>query len=76
MGRSFSAKQLQLLTAAGVQYLTFLLDGDEAGRSAAPAMMELLSRSSLRAKFAVLPDGTQPDTVVWPVLQQLLGLPD
>ncbi len=74
LGRSMSSEQLQLLEASGAQYLTVLLDGDDAGRSAIPAMMELLCHSPLRAKFAVLPDGSQPDTVDETILRELLGL--
>jgi DNA primase len=74
LGRTMSSEQLSLLGTSGVKYLTVLLDGDEAGRSAVPAMMELLCRSPLRVKFALLPDGTQPDTVEEPILRELLGL--
>jgi DNA primase len=51
-----------------------MLDGDEAGRSAACAMMEQLAVQPFRVKFALLPDGTEPDTVEETILRQLLSL--
>jgi DNA primase len=74
MGRSLSEYQIELLRQAGAQYLTFLLDGDEAGRSAAHAIMDRLAREPFRVKFALLPEGEQPDTVDEAFLRQLLGL--
>ena len=47
---------------------------DDAGRSSVPAIMELMARSSLLTKVAVLPEGTQPDTVDVSDLRELLGL--
>jgi DNA primase len=73
MGHTFSAQQLALLERCGVTRLTFLLDGDEAGRNAVPAIMERIGQSSLLAKFAVLPEGTQPDTLPEQTLRALLG---
>ena len=40
----------------------------------AAAMMERLSKEPFRVKFALLPDGTEPDTVEEPVLRELLSL--
>ena len=74
MGRILSTEQLTLLEASGAKYLTVVLDGDEPGRTAAPPMMDLLARSSLRAKFALLPESTQPDTVDETILREILGL--
>ena len=74
MGRSISDEQLALLRDAGMQYLTVMLDGDEPGRSAAGAMMEQLCREPFRVKFALLPDGTEPDTVDEVVLREILSL--
>jgi DNA primase len=73
MGHEFSAHHLDLLGETA-EYLTFLLDGDDAGRASVPGMMNLLASSPLRAKFAVLPEGTQPDTVEETILRELLGL--
>jgi DNA primase len=74
LGHELSQRHLDLLTEAGVRRLTFLLDGDDAGRESVPAMMKLLASSPLRAKFAVLPEDSQPDTVEYSVLAELLGL--
>jgi DNA primase len=74
MGRSISDEQIALLRDAGVKYLTVLLDGDEPGRSGACSMMERLSKEPFRVKFALLPDGTEPDTVEEAVLHELLNL--
>jgi hypothetical protein len=51
-----------------------MLDGDEAGRAAVPAMMERLAREPFLAKLAVLPEGTEPDTVPEEFLRELLQL--
>jgi DNA primase len=75
MGTSLSPHQVALLQEHGVAQLTFLLDGDDAGRAAVPAMMALLATTTLRAKFAVLPECTQPDTVDLATLVEVLGLP-
>ena len=74
MGSSLSEEQVVLLRTAGVRYLTFLLDGDDAGREAVPAMMVRLARESFLCKFAVLPEGSQPDTVPDALLCELLRL--
>jgi DNA primase len=75
MGRALSDEQIALLHKAGVRFLTVLLDGDEPDRSAAAAMMARLSREPFRVKFALLPEGTEPDTVEETVLRELLRLP-
>jgi hypothetical protein len=40
----------------------------------AAAMMERLSKESFRAKFALPPDGSEPDTADEVVLRELLNL--
>jgi DNA primase len=74
MGSSLSEAQVDLLRGAGVKYLTVLLDGDDAGRNAVPAMMARLSREPFLVKFGLLPEGTQPDTVDEAFLAELLRL--
>ena len=74
MGRSLSDRQIELLRTSGVRFLTFLLDGDEAGRAAAHVIVEQLCRQPFRVKFALLPDGEQPDTVDVQFLRELLSL--
>lgn len=73
MGHYLSERQLALLGQASLDHLTILLDGDDAGRRAVPAMMAALANTLILAQFAVLPDGHQPDTVPEPVLRGLLG---
>jgi DNA primase len=74
MGSSLSAAQVTLLREAGVKYLTVLLDGDEAGRAAAPAIMARLASEPFLVKFGLLPEGSQPDTVPETFLRDLLRL--
>jgi DNA primase len=74
MGRSISDEQIALLSEAGVKYLTVMLDGDEPGRSGACAMMERFAKEPFRVKFALLPDGSEPDTAPEAVLRELLNL--
>jgi DNA primase len=74
MGSTLSAAQIALLHGAGVKYLTVLLDGDEAGRNAAPAIMARLATEPFLVKFGLLPEGSQPDTVPEAFLRELLRL--
>ena len=74
MGRSLSDEQIELLHQSGVRFLTVLLDGDEPGRTGACAMMARLAREPFRVKFALLPEGSEPDTVDELVLRELLRL--
>lgn len=74
MGSSLSPEQVALLREAGVKYLTVLLDGDEAGRAATPAMMARLATEPFFCKFGLLPEGSQPDTVPEAFLRELLRL--
>ena len=74
MGRVLSEEHIRLLRESGAKYLTFLLDGDEAGRSATLPIMERLASEAFRVKFALLPEGEQPDTVDPEYLRELFGL--
>ena len=74
MGSSLSEAQVALLREAGVKYLTVLLDGDEAGRQAAPSIMARLATEPFLVKFGLLPEGSQPDTVPETFLRELLRL--
>jgi DNA primase len=42
MGNSISPEQVELLWRAGVRYVTVLLDGNDEGRAAAPAVHQAL----------------------------------
>ncbi len=54
--------------------MTNLLDGDEVGRHAAPAIMARLATEPFLVKFGLLPEGSQPDTVPEAFLRDLLRL--
>ena len=70
MGRSISERQAELLTER-FSHVTLLLDGDTPGRSGAETILPKLARL-LFVRDAVLPDGTQPDTVAEEALRTLL----
>ena len=74
MGSTLSAEQVTLLRETGVKYLTVILDGDEAGCTAAPAIMARLASEPFLVKFGLLPEGTQPDTVPETFLRDLFRL--
>lgn len=62
LGTDVSAAQAELLVEAGFKYAVLLLDGDEAGRLATPAALQVLSQA-LYVKTVVLPEGSKPDTM-------------
>jgi DNA primase len=70
MGRSISERQVELL-AERFSHVTLLLDGDTPGRSGTETILPKLARL-LFVRDAVLPDGTQPDTVAEEALRTLL----
>jgi DNA primase len=74
MGTSLSEEQVALLRAhcPALRFITMMLDGDDAGRKAAPTVAARLARHWW-TRIVELPDGTQPDTVERGVLEELLG---
>jgi DNA primase len=74
MGCSISDAQIALLRQSEMRFLTVLLDGDDTGRAAVPAMMERLAKEPFPVKFALLPEGSQPDTVPEEFLRKLLQI--
>lgn len=62
MGSSLSAEQETLLAGSGVRAMTLMLDGDEAGRTAAAEILPRLAGWCF-VRRADLPDGSQPDTI-------------
>jgi len=62
MGTSLSPTQAGLVRNAGFRYAILLLDGDEAGRAAAPEAAFVLSQH-VYVRTMGLPDGVKPDTV-------------
>ena len=73
MGSALSAEQVELLEAAGVRFITLLLDGDTAGRTAAERLVPVLARA-FWVRDVVLPDGAQPDTVDEALLRRIFRL--
>ena len=71
MGRTLSKEQEELLACSSARFVTVLLDGDEAGRTAAQTILPQLNRNWF-AFHALLPDGQQPDTVDEVELRKLL----
>jgi DNA primase len=74
MGSSMSDAQVTLLQehCPDLRHVTVMLDGDEAGRSAAESVAVKLARHWW-TRIVNLPDGSQPDTVELDALDQLLG---
>ena len=74
MGSSMSDAQVKLLEehCPELRHVTVMLDGDEAGRSAAEGVAVKLARHWW-VRIVSLPDGGQPDTVELDVLEHLLG---
>ena len=71
MGRTLSKEQEELLACSSARFMTLLLDGDEAGRAAAQALLPTVTRNWF-VYHAELPDGQQPDTVDEEELRKLL----
>ena len=75
MGTSISEEQVVLLRAhcPVLRHITVMMDGDEAGREAAPEIAACLARHWW-VRIAALPEGTEPDTVKRPELEKLLAV--
>jgi DNA primase len=73
MGTSMSAEQIALLRehCRALKAVTVMLDGDEAGRTASPAIAAALA-AHFWVRIAQLPDGSEPDTLEETQLRQLL----
>jgi len=69
MGTSLSHAQAELVRKAGFRYAILLLDGDMAGREAAPDAAFVLSQH-VYVRTMELPDGVKPDTVSEDFLNQ------
>jgi hypothetical protein len=74
MGSSVSPEQVSLLCGRGVQFVTLLLDGDDAGRHARELVLPDLS-SSFFVRAPLLPDGQKPDTLAERALRALIVSP-
>lgn len=69
MGTSLSPAQAELVREAGFRYAILMLDGDKAGRKAAPDAAFVLSQH-VYVRTMKLPDGVKPDTVSEDFLNQ------
>jgi len=69
MGTSLSPTQAELVRKAGFRHAILLLDGDEAGRKAAPEAAFVLSQH-VYVRTMELPDDVKPDTVSEDFLNQ------
>jgi len=71
MGNSASAEQLALLRERGVRFVTLLLDGDDAGRSARERVLPAVA-DAFFVRAPLLPDGEKPDTLAEAELLKLV----
>jgi DNA primase len=62
MGTSISKEQIDLLTSAGVKFVTVIFDGDEAGQNGVKEVCLSLSRF-FYTRVIDLEDGIKPDTM-------------
>lgn len=72
MGTALSPSQEKLIAASGAKRVTLLMDGNDAGRTAAAAIAPRLARHVF-VRIAELPDDEQPDTAAEETLTRLLG---
>ncbi len=70
MGTAVSAAQARLLRVAGFRFVTLILDGDEGGREATPAAVDVLARQ-VYVRVLELPDGQKPDTMPMQAVEAL-----
>jgi DNA primase len=70
MGASMSKAQEKLLGEFG--HLIVMLDGDEAGREAAPKIADRLQRAVYQVQLVDLPQGVQPDNIADDELHRML----
>ena len=63
-GTAFTASQAGLLKKSNPRSIICLLDGDEAGRKAGLKYVSIFMESGLDARFATLPQGSDPDQIL------------
>lgn len=71
MGTSCSETQAQLIRACGIRYAIQLMDGDEAGYTAANTNAYVLSQH-VYTRTVLLPEGEKPDSVPASFLEQFM----
>jgi len=70
LGTAMSPDQAELIAAAGFKRAILLLDGDEAGRKAAPEVAHAIARHRY-VHVVELPDGVKPDDMDEALVNQL-----
>lgn len=70
MGTSISPDQARLIRDSGYRYAILLLDGDEGGRKATSAILDILARE-VYVRVKELPDGVKPDTMSEDLVEDL-----
>lgn len=73
MGWSVSAEQIALLRERGTEFVTLLLDGDDAGQAARERVLPALC-DGFFVRAPVLPSGVKPDTLAEARLRELVSL--
>ena len=63
-GTAFTTSQADLLKKSNPRSIICLLDGDEAGRKAGLKYVSIFMESGLNARFASLPQGSDPDQIL------------
>jgi DNA primase len=71
MGASMSKAQEKLI-GEYFGHVVVMLDGDEAGREAAPKIADRLQRAVYQVQLVDLPDGVQPDNIADDELHRML----
>lgn len=63
-GTAFKDSQAELIRKSNPRAVVCLLDGDDAGQKAALSYVSIFMKVGLDARFASLPKGTDPDTIL------------
>ena len=63
-GTAFKDSQALLLSRSGPKGVVCLLDGDTAGQKAALSYVPIFLKAGLEARFAELPEGSDPDQIL------------
>ena len=61
---AFTDSQVTLLRKSQPRFIICLLDGDAAGKKAGIKYIPIFMKHGLEAKFALLPEGCDPDSVI------------
>lgn len=74
LGHAISPEQVELLWQAGIRFTTTLLDGDEQGRRAAPAVAAMVAHRGIYNRIRYLSEGMDPsnapEEALLPIIQR------